>query len=46
MAEYIAFSEEILSACVSFIRETPIFWIVGLVLFCFIIKAFKLIIKP
>lgn len=45
MQPMIDFSVEILNALVTFIETPPIFYLFGLILFCFIAKFFKILLE-
>jgi len=46
MADMMNFSEFILEALANFLGTPPIFYLFGLILFCFICKAVRILIKP
>lgn len=45
MADMIAFSVAMLNALADFFATPPVFYLFALVCFCFIVKAFKIIIS-
>ena len=45
MTEMVDFSIAMLTAIADFLATPPIFYIFGLICFCFIVKAFKILTK-
>lgn len=45
MSDMVAFSNAMLTALATFLETPPVFYLFGLICFCFIVKAFKILIE-